>query len=119
MPKKAQNLPKVLTEQEVTYLLRVVGNLEHRCILMLIYSAGLRLGEVINLRLAELQPEQNRLFVRGGKGKKDRCTLLSNKVWTLLQEYIQIHQPIEWLFEGQTGGHYSEPVYRKFSPLPK
>lgn len=108
MPKKAQKLPKVLTEQEVTYLLRAVDNLKHRCILMLIYSAGLRLGEVINLRLVELQPEQNRLFVRGGKGKKDRCTLLSDKVWALLQEYIQIHQPIEWLFEGQTGGQYSE-----------
>lgn len=107
-PKKSQKLPKVLTEQEVTYLLRAVDNLKHRCILMLVYSAGLRLGEVINLRLIELQPEQNRLFVRGGKGKKDRCTLLSDKVWALLQEYIQIHQPIEWLFEGQTGGQYSE-----------
>ena len=60
------------------------------------------------MRLVELQPEQNRLFVRAGKGKKDRCTLLSDKVWALLQEYIQIHQPIEWLFEGQTGGQYSE-----------
>ena len=75
---------------------------------MLVYSAGLRLGEVINLRLIKLPPEQNRLFVRGGKGKKDRCTLLSDKVWALLKEYIQIHQPIEWLFEGQTGGQYSE-----------
>jgi site-specific recombinase XerD len=108
LPKKTQKLPKVLTEQEVTYLLRAVDNLKHRCILMLIYSAGLRLGELINLRLVELQPEQNRLFVRCGKGKKDRCTLLSDKVWALLQEYIQIHQPIEWLFEGQTGGQYSE-----------
>jgi len=107
-PKKSQKLPKVLTEQEVTFLLRAVDNLKHRCILMLVYSAGLRLGEVINLRLLELQPEQNRLFVRGGKGKKDRCTLLSEKVWELLQQYIQIHQPLEWLFEGQTGGQYSE-----------
>jgi integrase/recombinase XerD len=107
-PKKAQKLPRVLSEQEVTYLLRAVDNLKHRCILMLIYSAGLRLGEVINLRLGELQPEHNRLFVRGGKGKKDRCTLLSEKVWVLLQEYIKLHQPIDWLFEGQTGGQYSE-----------
>lgn len=107
-PKKSQKLPQVLTEQEVTYLLRAVDNLKHRCILMLVYSAGLRLGEVINLRLKELQPEQNRLFVRGGKGKKDRCTLLSAKVWGQLQQYIQIHRPLEWLFEGQTGGQYSE-----------
>jgi len=112
-PKKAQKLPKVLSEQEITYLLRAVDNLKHRCILMLIYSAGLRLGEVINLRLGELQPEQNRLFVRGGKGKKDRCTLLSDKVWALLREYLEIYKPIEWLFEGQTGGQYSERSVQK------
>jgi integrase len=54
---------------------------KHRCILMLVYSAGLRLGEVVGLRLCQpiCQPERNRLFVRGGKGKKDRCTLLSGK----------------------------------------
>lgn len=66
-PKKTQQLPNVLLEEEVTALLRAVDNLKHRCILMLIYSAGLRLGELINLRLSELQPAQNRLFVRKGR----------------------------------------------------
>jgi integrase/recombinase XerD len=80
---------------------------------MLVYSAGLRLGEVINLRLLELQPEQNRLFVRGGKGKNDRCTLLSEKVWELLKKYLEIYKPIDWLFEGQTGGQYSERSVQK------
>ncbi|HOY21364.1 MAG TPA: tyrosine-type recombinase/integrase [Haliscomenobacter sp.] len=112
-PKKSQKLPKVLTEQEVTYLIRAVDNLKHRCILMLVYSAGLRLGEVINLRLLELQPEQTRLFVRGGKGKKDRCTLLSEKVWELLKQYLEIYKPVDWLFEGQTGGQYSERSVQK------
>lgn len=107
-PKKQQKLPNVLLESEVAALLRAVDNPKHRCILMLIYSAGLRLGEAIGLRLTDLQPEQNRLFVRGGKGKKDRCTLLSAKVWEQLKTYLEVHQPLEWVFEGQTGGQYSD-----------
>ncbi len=107
-PKKKQQLPNVLLEEEVTALLRSVDNLKHRCILMLIYSAGLRLGELINLRLNDLQPAQNRLFVRNGKGGKDRCTILSPKVWEQLHEYIQLYRPVEWVFEGQNGGQYSE-----------
>jgi len=106
-PKKPQKLPHVLTEEEVARLLRSVDNLKHRCILMLIYSAGLRLGEAVNLRIVDLQPQAKRLFVRGGKGKKDRCTILSEKAWKQLQEYLSLYRPVEWLFEGQTGGQYS------------
>ena len=112
-PRRPQKLPKVLTEEEVTALLRCVENLKHRCILMLIYSAGLRLGELINLRLHDLQPEKNRLWVRNGKGGKDRCTILSEKVWLLLKEYIGIYKPVEWVFEGQAGGPYSERSVQK------
>ena len=107
-PKPPKKLPQVFTEEEVTLLLRSVANLKHRCMLMLVYSAGLRLGEAINLRLSDLQPTQNRLYVRGGKGKKDRCTLLSAKVWGQLKTYIELYNPVEWVFEGQTGGQYSE-----------
>lgn len=116
-PKRAQKLPHVLTENEVKLLLGTTENLKHQCILMLIYSGGLRLGELIRLRLADLEPEQGRIFVYGGKGKKDRCTILSPKVWARLQEYMEVFQPVEWVFEGQSGGHYSErsvqAVFRK------
>ncbi len=118
-PKPPKKLPQVFLEEEVTALLRAVDNLKHRCILMLVYSAGLRLGEAIQLRLTDLQPAQNRLFVRGGKGKKDRCTLLSAKVWELLKVYIEIHQPIEWVFEGSNGGQYSERSIQKIFTLAK
>ena len=107
-PKPAQKLPQVFLEEEVTALLRAVDNPKHRCMLMLVYSAGLRLGEAINMRLSDLQPAQNRLFVRGGKGKKDRCTILSPKVWAHLKTYIDLYNPVDWVFEGQTGGQYSE-----------
>jgi site-specific recombinase XerD len=61
----------------------------------------------VNIRLTDLQPGQNRLFIRAAKGKKDRCTILSEKVWTLLKDYLELYQPVEWLFEGQDGGPYS------------
>jgi site-specific recombinase XerD len=106
-PKKQQKLPQVLTEAEVTKLLKAVVNPKHKCILMLIYSAGLRLGETTNIRISDVQPKENRLFVRAAKGKKDRCTLLSDKMWALLKDYMEVYAPIEWLFEGQNGGQYS------------
>ena len=80
----------------------------HRCILMLLYSAGLRLGEVINLRVDDLQPQSRRLYVRGGKGQKDRCTILSPKVWAQVKAYLEVYRPIEWVFEGPQGGQYGE-----------
>jgi len=98
-PKKQQKLPNVLLESEVAALLRSVDNPKHRCILMLVYSAGLRLGEVIGLRLTDLQPERNRLFVRGGKGKKDRCTLLSEKVWEKLKDYMETCVDLRYIQE--------------------
>ncbi|MBK8703388.1 MAG: tyrosine-type recombinase/integrase [Saprospiraceae bacterium] len=107
-PKRSQKLPQVLTEEEVIRLLQATDNLKHRCILMLIYAAGLRLSEVLNLRIADLQPGQRRIFIRGGKGKKDRCTLLSDKALLALQEYFRLYKPVEWVFEGPNGGQYAE-----------
>lgn len=107
-PKRAQKLPHVLTESEVTRLLQASTNLKHQCILMLIYSAGLRLGELLNLRIADLQPEKHRIFIRDGKGKKDRCSILSEKVFVKLNEYFDLYRPVEWIFEGEHGGRYAE-----------
>lgn len=107
-PKKPRRLPQVLSEDEVTRLLKATGNIKHRCILMLIYSAGLRLGEVLNLRISDIQSDRRRLFINGGKGKKDRYTLLSEKALELLKIYFEIYQPLDWVFEGATGGRYSE-----------
>jgi len=106
--KKEQKLPQVLVESEVIRLVDACENPKHKCILMLIYSAGLRLGELTNLRLSDLQPEKNRVFVRDAKGKKDRCTILSPKVWEKLKNYIEDYRPVDWLFEGQQGGKYSD-----------
>ncbi len=107
-PKKVNKLPNVLSEHEIIRLLKASDNLKHKCMLMLIYASGLRLGEVVNLQVADIQSDTKRILVRSAKGKKDRYTLLSEKALHIVREYTAIYQPIHWLFEGQNGGQYSD-----------
>jgi integrase/recombinase XerD len=107
-PRRENRLPNVLTEAEVVRLLKSVDNIKHRCMLMMGYSAGMRIGEVVNLQLCDLQLEARRVFVRSGKGNKDRCTLLSDKMITALKDYFELYRPVHWLFEGVDGGKYSD-----------
>ncbi|MBS1939891.1 MAG: tyrosine-type recombinase/integrase [Bacteroidetes bacterium] len=106
-PRQERKLPTVLSETEVAALLRAVNNLKHRCILMLIYSAGLRLSELINLELRDLITDRQQLLVRGGKGNKDRITLLSSKALDTVQAYLAEYKPVRHLFEGPNGSAYS------------
>ena len=112
-PIKEFKLPKVLTEKEVTAILNSVHNLKHKAMLLLVYSSGLRAGELINLRINDLDSEQMRVFVRGGKGKKDRVTILSQKALDVLRQYFRKYKPKEYLFEGQKGGQYSLSSLRR------
>lgn len=107
-PKRGKVLPNVLSEEEVRMILASVGNLKHKCILCLTYSAGLRLGEVINMKLLDIDSKRNYVIVRQGKGRKDRYSILSAKVLELLRRYFIEYKPKEWLFEGQFGEQYSE-----------
>ncbi|GHA62375.1 tyrosine-type recombinase/integrase [Pontibacter akesuensis] len=106
-PEKPERLPQVLSKQDVLKILSVTENLKHRCMLQLLYAGGLRIGEVINLRLTDVQSERNLLLIRGGKGKKDRTTLLAQKLLESLRVYYRAYKPKVWLFEGQTGGQYT------------
>src|SRR5690606_24606740 len=69
-PRTEKKLPSVLSEEEVAAILRSVSNLKHQCILMLICSAGLRLGELINMKRTDVIPERRQIIIRGGKGRK-------------------------------------------------
>ena len=90
-----------------TWKLNAPANLKHRCLLQLLYAGGLRIGEVINLKLTDVQSGRNLLLIRGGKGKKDRTTLLSQKLLESLRSYFKQYRPKDWLFEGQLGGQYT------------
>ncbi|WP_222931356.1 tyrosine-type recombinase/integrase [Xanthovirga aplysinae] len=112
-PKKEKKLPQVLSIEETASLLKGVGNLKHQCILYLIYSAGLRISEVCKLKISDIQSDRQQLFIRGGKGKKDRQSLLSQKALALLRTYYKQYHPKTYLFEGQFGGAYSVSSVQK------
>jgi integrase/recombinase XerD len=106
-PRRERKLPTVLSEDEVAALLRSVDNLKHRCMLMLLYAGGLRLSELIHLRVGDLARDRGQLVVRGGKGNKDRITLLGEKVLDPLASYLATYRPKHYLFEGAGGAAYS------------
>ena len=116
-PKKKQSLPQVLSPEEIRCLLEAVPNLKHQTILMAIYSGGLRLGEVVRLRTMDIRRKQRKIFIKGGKNKKDRYTLLSDQFMAILEIYLKAYRPAYWLFEGQHGGAYSprsvQQVFRR------
>ncbi len=105
--KRPHKLPVVFSEEEIVILLGQVKNLKHKCILYLIYSGGLRISEAVKMKIADIDSTRNIIVIRGGKGKKDRTTLLSQKVLELLRQYYKEYRPKEYLFEGETGGQYS------------
>ena len=107
-PRKEQKLPVVLNQEEVKQLLKCIDNIKHRALVMLVYSSGLRLSEIVGLKIKDLDSVQMQIRVQQGKGKKDRVTILSERVLEILRRYFQQYQPKEWLFEGADGGQYSK-----------
>jgi len=106
-PRSEKPLPEVLSKEEVRQILRSVRNLKHKCVLTLIYSAGLRIGEAINLKVSDISFDRGTLRVKMGKGRKDRLTVLSEAAIPLLERYIQYYQPDNYLFEGWYNDRYS------------
>lgn len=116
-PKRSKDLPNVLSEEEVLAIINAPKNIKHRAILHTIYSAGLRIGEVLKLRVKDVRSDDGFLFIKDSKGKKGRHTVLSPLLLDLLRRYYKVHKPSYWLFEGQDGGQYSatsiQQIYRR------
>lgn len=107
-PIKEKTLPIVLNTDEVKHILAATTNIKHKAILMVIYSAGLRISEAVGLKIKDVDSQRMQIRVEQSKGKKDRYTLLSLKALAILREYFKEHRPKEWLFEGITeGAQYS------------
>lgn len=98
--KKAKRLPIVLSKEEVKRIINVTTNLKHKTILATTYAAGLRVSEVANLRITDIDSSNMQIRVSQGKGNKDRYTLLSKKNIEMLREYYKIYHPTSWLFPG-------------------
>lgn len=106
-PRREKKLPTVLSEQEVIRIIQSIRNRKHRLAISLIYSAGLRVSEAINLKLADIDFYRTVLIISQGKGRKDRIVPLSRRIETAIREYLSEYTPRCWLFEGQKGGRYS------------
>lgn len=106
-PRKEHKLPKVLSKNEVKAILTSCNNIKHQCILMLIYSAGLRRSELIDLKVTDIDSERMVINIIDAKAKKDRISLLSENMLQLLRKYYKEFRPKKYLFEGAGGGKYS------------
>jgi len=96
--KMRKRLPVVLSQQEIQAFFSVIRNLKHRAILMTIYSAGLRLNEVVHLKVSDIDSQRMMIRVQQGKGDKDRYTLLAKRTLDILREYWREYRPRDWLF---------------------
>lgn len=113
-PKREQKLPHVLSQSEVMQILRSFENPKHRAIMYITYSSGLRVSEVVRLRLSDFDRERKTLRLRQGKGRKDRQTLLSDAAYAVVQHYVEREKPQDWLFPGQyEGKHLTERTVQK------
>jgi integrase/recombinase XerD len=107
-PRREKVLPNVLSKEEVKAILDAPYNLKHRAMLAMIYSCGLRRGELLSLTKFDVDSKRMVVIIRMAKGKKDRIVPLSPKILSLLRDYYKSYTPKEFLFEGQGGGKYSE-----------
>jgi integrase/recombinase XerD len=112
-PFKEEKLPMVLSEEEIKRIIMATDNLKHKAILVTIYSCGLRVSELLSLKVSDIQSDRNLLLIRNAKGKKDRTTVLSNNTLILLRKYYRQYQPKAYLFEGAENGQYTSTSIRK------
>lgn len=107
--KRPHQLPVLLSREEVAKIIKVTTFLKHKALLVTAYSAGLRVGEAVRLKVSDIDSKRMSIRVTAGKGAKDRDTLLSETALTILREYFRAVKPKDWLFPGEErSNHLSE-----------
>ncbi len=106
-PRRERTLPKVISKGEVMAIIENTNNIKHQCIVELLYSSGLRRSELINLKMEDIDSQRMLIYIKAGKGNKDRNTILSQKCLSHLREYYKKWKPKKYLFEGQDKKRYS------------
>lgn len=113
-PRQPKKLPQVLSKEEMKLILEAHTNIKHRTMLSLLYACGLRRGELLGLKLADIDSKRGELRVNQGKGAKDRIVPISPKVIGMLREYYVAEKPGLYLFEGEKKNQpYSEASLQK------
>lgn len=105
-PRKESKLPRVISKEEILTIIENTNNIKHRCIVKLLYGSGLRRSELLNLKITDVDGKRMLVKVEGGKGKKDRQTLLSKSTLVDLRIYFKEWKPQKYLFEGRKASRY-------------
>lgn len=113
-PKRDKQLPTILSSHEVIEIIRATKNLKHRAIIGLLYSCGLRISELLNLKIRDIDFQREQLVVKNSKGRKDRYVILAKTLMPLLLNYLNTYRPKEFVVEGQQGGKYAAESVRHF-----
>lgn len=117
-PRNEKKLPKVIDGEYIKNQLKKIENIKHRAILTLTYSVGLRVSEVVNLKIEDVESKRMLIHIKNAKGRKDRIVPLSQTVLELLREYFKRYRPKEYMFNGQTSIKYSigscQVIYKKY-----
>lgn len=117
-PKKEKKLPRIVDGDFIKNQLSKINNLKHRTILTLVYSVGLRVSEVVNLKIADIDSKRMIIYIKNAKGRKDRIVPLSKTVLGLLRIYYKEYRPTDFLFNGQNSIQYSigscQKIYKKY-----
>jgi site-specific recombinase XerD len=117
-PKSEKKLPRVIDGEFIKSKLAKIQNIKHRAILTLTYSVGLRVSEIVNLKIEDIDSKRMIIHIKNAKGRKDRIVPLSLTVLTLLREYFKEYKPSDYLFNGQNSNQYSigscQKIYKKY-----
>jgi integrase/recombinase XerD len=113
-PRREHRLPEVFSKEEIGRIIGAPVNIKHRTMLATVYSCGLRCGDLINLKLVDVDSERMLLHIKKGKGNKDRIVPLPKKLLEMLKEYYVAYKPKTYVFEGEViGNHYHETSLRQ------
>lgn len=113
MAKRPQQLPEILSRVEIEKILGCISNQKHRLLIALSYGAGLRVSEIVRLKIRDIDFERNLLMVRHGKGNKDRATIFPEKLRAEIGNFLKNRLPDEYVFKSQRGGRLTERTAQK------
>ncbi|MFS4457141.1 site-specific tyrosine recombinase/integron integrase [Maribacter sp. 2304DJ31-5] len=111
--RKPNKLPVVIAKKDIMKIVEKANNIKHKSMIALTYSAGLRVGELIDLKIGDIDSARMIIHVKSGKGNKDRIVPLSERILLMLREYYKEFTPVHYLFEGQKRGKYTTSSFNK------
>lgn len=111
-PRRKRKLPNVLSPREVQDIINCTRNTKHKTLLMVVYACGLRIGEALSIKLADISREEMLIYIRAAKGQKDRRVPITPKLLTALETYYRLYRPRTLLFEGPRRRPYSQSSAR-------